>query len=93
MKTLETVNGQKVWAVDDAYCQGCIFYNEMCDGIECTKNSRPDKRNVIFLPYEEKKEKIFTLSQINEVIYELIKSESYSHSISLNKLKQKLEQL
>lgn len=42
---------------------------------------------------EELKEKIFTLSQINEVIYELIKSESYSHSISLNKLKQKLEQL
>lgn len=105
MKTLETINGQKVWAVDATHaCDGCMFKDnpitntcfQRCD------DERPDKRNVIFLPYEEElKEKIFTLSQINEVMGDIHKWCAFNlsapeHVVAykvLSQLIQKLEQL
>ncbi len=101
MKTIEIINGQKVWAVDTTgTCHECMFRFAIteCNAGICTENDRPDKRNVIFQPYEEVQEKTFTLSQINEVIESLIahpvKNETIAHwNLALRTLKLKLEQL
>lgn len=105
MKTLETINGQKVWAVDaTGMCCDCMFLSRgncmrYSQDAECVDEWRTDGRNVIFRPYEEDKpEKTFTLSQINEVVESLIahpvKNETIAHwNLALRTLKSKLEQL
>lgn len=103
MKTLETVNGQKVWTVDSTEgCEGCMFRFDStgCSEATCSKFCRQDKRNVVFQPYEEVQEKTFTLSQINEVINGMmigrksgLKGVKLIYNSVLNELKSKLEQL
>lgn len=72
MKTLETVNGKKFWAVDAINrCEGCKLSGDDCENSSCIPHQRLDKRNVIFQPYDEKEEKkTFTR---DEVINLLIK--------------------
>lgn len=101
MKTLETINGQKVWAVDATHgCDGCMFKDNPITNtcFQCCDDERPDKRNVIFQLYEE--EKTFTLSQINEVIEEMIMKRNIQSDLgvkeyikALKELQLKLEQL
>lgn len=106
MKTLEFINGQKVWAVDETlFCEGCMFRAQEggcanSGDSDCIGALRTDNRDVIFQPYEEdKQEKTFTLSQINEVIDKMIvKSKgsyamTFGYNSALEALKQKLEQL
>lgn len=71
MKTLETIIGQKVWAVDtdEIYggCDGCMFEEcGMPKHMNCASVFRTDKRDVIFLPYGEEKEeeKTFTREEV-----------------------------
>ena len=107
MKTLEEVNGQKVWAVDlgglDS-CSGCVFGSKHYPPLNpaCDTCNNFNGREVIFLPYEEElKEKIFTLSQINEVMGDIHKWCAFNlsapeHVVAykvLSQLIQKLEQL
>lgn len=104
MKTLEIINGQKVWAVDAALgCDGCMFKDNPITNtcFQCCDDERPDKRNVIFLPHEEElQEKTFTLSQINEVIEGMIMKRNIQSDLgvkeyikALKELQLKLEQL
>lgn len=100
-KTLETINGRKVWAVDATEeCSGCMFRfgSTGCSEAPCSEVRRQDKRNVVFQTYEENLQKTFTLSQINEMIESLIahpvKNEAIAHwNLALRTLKSKLEQL
>lgn len=102
MKTIEIVNGQKVWAVDtDGICDRCMFEEcGMPKHMNCASVFRADKRNVIFQPYEEEQqEKTFTLSQINEVIDEMYNNQTTNPYFEAGRrnalvvLKQKFEQL
>ena len=106
MKTLEEVNGQKVWAVDfnkfTSCSEECVFGSEhfSSNNPACNTCHNFNGRSVIFQPYEEEQqEKTFTLSQINDVIEdthkwcadELTLSEIFTAVKALNKLKSKLK--
>lgn len=92
MKTLEEVNGQKVWAVDtDGICDGCMYKEcGMPKHMNCASVFRTDKRNVIFQPYEEK---TFTLSQINEVIDEMIMKRNIQSDLGVKEYIKALKEL
>lgn len=104
MKTLEEVNGHKVWAVEDSFhthgCGICMFRNGngicLAPKINCLGK--------YYIPHEEEKEKTFTLSQINEILFYFVNYYIDLHGIDKrfqleNRtivdefLKQKLEQL